>query len=68
MIKVIKINGFDLEDIEMALNKNSSWKLLSFGSNYHWSKGIGLCVPPKKHDDNFMVVESIGDDVKEFEI
>lgn len=68
MIKVIDTYGMRLEEIEDCLNRNSSWKLISFGNNYYRTNGMGLCVPPRTMENCFMVVESIGDDVKEFEL
>ena len=68
MIKVIDTYGMRLEEIEDCLNRNSSWKLISFGNNYYRTKGMGLCVLPRTMENCFMVVESIGNDVKEFEL
>lgn len=69
MIKVIDTYGMRLEEIEDCLNRNSSWKLLSFGNNHYRTSGGGWGGPPHRKIENcFMVVESIGDDVKEFEL
>ena len=68
MIKLIDTYGYRISDLERILNQNSSWKLITFGSNKYHTNGMGMMVRPMEKYNHFMVVESIGDDVGEFKI
>lgn len=68
MIKIIDIGGFRIQEIEDVLNQNPDWELVSFGENSYMTRGMGLCVPPKRVSNYFMAVKPVVENPKEFEI